>query len=89
MGSSGNVLVRLYARSLGGPGWDWCLEIALGRCTEKVLRNFALFVSIPNQLLCLIRSLFGVFLPRSAWEVVPTEPWHTITWKRLLSAWAN
>ena len=36
----GKVLARLHARLPGGLGWDWCPEIALGGCTEKVFRVF-------------------------------------------------
>ena len=35
-GCLGKVHARLHARLLGGLGWDWCLETAWGRCTEKV-----------------------------------------------------
>ena len=43
----GKVHARLHARLLSGPGWDWCLEIAEGRCTEKVPGNSA--IPLPKE----------------------------------------
>ena len=36
----GKVLARLHARLPVGLGWDWCLEIALGRSMENLFGVF-------------------------------------------------
>ena len=45
----GKVPARLHARLPGGRGWDWCLEIALGRSMENLFRVFLLEKSSSNH----------------------------------------
>ena len=67
------VLARLHARLQGGPGLGLVLGNFQGPMHGKS-GTFASAVSMPNHLLCLIGSLFGVFPGGAIRTLTPPPP---------------